>query len=49
MLFQPGTIGRPRALDVDPPQRRPAVDRRALDDLDVGALRLGWTTDDRAA
>jgi hypothetical protein len=39
VLFQPRAVGRPRALDVDPPQRL-AVVRDELDDLDVGTLRL---------
>ena len=48
VLLQPGPVDRARALDVDPAQRL-AVAGGELDDLDVGALRLGWTCDDPAA
>jgi hypothetical protein len=49
VLLQPRAIDRPRLLDVDPAKRRPIGRRPALDDLDVGPLRLGWASDDRAA
>src|SRR4051794_31629451 len=48
VLFQPGAVCGPGALDVDPAQRL-AVAGGELDDLDVGTLRLGWTCGNAAA